>query len=332
MHYYKFNISDWQSSTRHLSLEEEAIYFRLINYYYDTERPIPLETQSVFRRLMLVSHSVIALQILEEFFIKTEKGFVKNKCDQVIKEYKKLERKNKENGRKGGRPRADAARKETQEKPSGFPVDSQSLPSGNPNQELETINHKPETTKDNTSANASLVFDHWVMRMGKGSSTKLTKGRKSKIEARLKEGYSIDDIKQAIDGCANSGHHMGQNDTGTVYDDLTLICRNGEKVEWFKNNIAKVKPNEQVANQPKRASAVDRVKQNIAERQAARSGAMDASGGFDRSSMAAPVVDVRPQVLEPVRGGAGRHLDSLFDGDQQITDAEWSSAMPRESS
>ena len=29
---------------------------------------------------------------------------------------------------------------------------------------------------------------------------------------------------------------MGKNGTGTIYDDLTLICRNGEKLEGFINN------------------------------------------------------------------------------------------------
>ena len=37
MHYYKFNIADWSLGTAHLSLIEEAIYFRLINHYYDSE-------------------------------------------------------------------------------------------------------------------------------------------------------------------------------------------------------------------------------------------------------------------------------------------------------
>jgi len=68
MYYYKFNIADWHLATSHLSLEEEAIYFRLINYYYDTESPIPVETQSVIRRLRLGSNSEIVGIILKEFF------------------------------------------------------------------------------------------------------------------------------------------------------------------------------------------------------------------------------------------------------------------------
>jgi uncharacterized protein YdaU (DUF1376 family) len=66
MHYYKFNIADWSLGTAHLSLTEEAIYFRLINFYYDSESPIQLETQSVFRRLRMANESVIAQQILDE--------------------------------------------------------------------------------------------------------------------------------------------------------------------------------------------------------------------------------------------------------------------------
>lgn len=68
------------------------------------------------------------------------------------------------------------------------------------------------------------------------SRAKLTKGRRTKITARLGEGYTAEQIKQAIDGCKASKYHMGRNDDGTIYDDLTLICRNGEKLENFIHN------------------------------------------------------------------------------------------------
>ena len=146
MHYYKINISDWQSSTRHLTPEEEGVYFRLINHYYDTERPIPLETQSVIRRLMLGSHSVIVQSILDEFFTKTDRGYEKEKCNEIIKEYKKTSNKNKKNGSLGGRPRKNAASKETQSVTSGLPDETQDKPTGNPNQEPLTTNQELETT------------------------------------------------------------------------------------------------------------------------------------------------------------------------------------------
>lgn len=145
MHYYKFNIADWNLSTAHLTLEEEAIYFRLINHYYDTESPIPIETQSVIRRLRLGSDESTVVAILQEFFTKTDKGFVHSRCEEILKDYRKTIKNNRSNGARGGRPRNGAACSETQNKPSGFSKETEQEPKHNPNQEPLTTNHKPIT-------------------------------------------------------------------------------------------------------------------------------------------------------------------------------------------
>lgn len=145
MHYYKFNISDWSLGTSHLSLIEEAIYFRLINHYYDSEQPISLETESVFRRLRIGSESVIAQRIIEEFFVKTDKGFVHARCDTILKEYKKTTKTNRSNGAKGGRPKSVAASETTQEEPTGLFSVTHSEPTHNPNYKLLTTNQEPRT-------------------------------------------------------------------------------------------------------------------------------------------------------------------------------------------
>ena len=141
MHYYKFNIAGWTLSTSHLSLVEEAIYFRLINHYYDTEKPIPEETHLVFRRLRLGNDSDIANTILNEFFTLTEKGWVHSRCEENLKEYRKTAKRSKANGAKGGRPSNSAASSVTQNKPTGLDLVSQN----NPNYKLLTTNHKLET-------------------------------------------------------------------------------------------------------------------------------------------------------------------------------------------
>lgn len=145
MHYYKFNIADWYLSTSHLSLIEESIYFRLINHYYDTEGFIPLETQSVIRRLRMETHEETVLAILGEFFTLTEKGFVHKRCEGMLKEYRKTKNKNRVNGAKGGRPRKGEASSVSQNKPTGNPDGSQVEPKHNLNQEPLTTNHKPVT-------------------------------------------------------------------------------------------------------------------------------------------------------------------------------------------
>ena len=87
MHYYKFNIADWHLATSHLSITEEAVYFKLINFYYDTELPIPLETETVIRRLRLKGNAGIVKNVLHEFFILEDDGWHHQRCDSEIAKY-----------------------------------------------------------------------------------------------------------------------------------------------------------------------------------------------------------------------------------------------------
>ncbi len=56
---------------------------------------------------------------------------------------------------------------------------------------------------------------------------------KSKIHARLKDGYSVDDLKAAIDGCHRSPFHCGENEGGKKYQSLELIVRDASHVATF---------------------------------------------------------------------------------------------------
>jgi uncharacterized protein YdaU (DUF1376 family) len=94
MHYFQFEIKEWVSNTAHLSLEEEAIYLRLINYYYDSEQVIPLEGNpvsrefsAIIRKLRLTQHYEIAVAILSEFFTETSHGWKHDRCDIEINRY-----------------------------------------------------------------------------------------------------------------------------------------------------------------------------------------------------------------------------------------------------
>lgn len=76
------------------------------------------------------------------------------------------------------------------------------------------------------------VFNHWRETMGRPTA-KLTPDRRVKIRARAREGYTLAQMKMAIDGCASSTYHMGSNDQGTTYNDISLIFRTGSKLEDF---------------------------------------------------------------------------------------------------
>jgi len=88
MHYYNFNIGDFMKDSAHLTLEEEGIYRRLIDQYYTTEKPIPLDIKSVSRSIRARGHEDAIASILEEFFNKTEKGFRQKRIDLELKKYR----------------------------------------------------------------------------------------------------------------------------------------------------------------------------------------------------------------------------------------------------
>ncbi len=78
------------------------------------------------------------------------------------------------------------------------------------------------------------IFQHWCETMKKNPAVaKLTPKREKAIKARLKDGYTAAQIKTAIHNCSLDKFSMGQNDRQKVFNDIELICRNGEKLESF---------------------------------------------------------------------------------------------------
>lgn len=73
------------------------------------------------------------------------------------------------------------------------------------------------------------LFAYWQTTTGHPQA-KLTKDRRAKIEARLREGYTAEQIRKAIDGAARAAF---VNESGKRFDDIELICRSGSKLESF---------------------------------------------------------------------------------------------------
>ena len=63
--------------------------------------------------------------------------------------------------------------------------------------------------------------------------SKIDKKRTAKIISALEHGFTVDELKRAVDGAKSSPFHRGQNDRGVIYDSIDLIFRNPEKIETF---------------------------------------------------------------------------------------------------
>ena len=136
LNYYPHHIGDYKAATAHLSDLEDLAYRRLLEMYYDTEQPIPADTQWVSRRLRMGSDVVES--VLTDFFLLTENGYSHARCEMEIREYNIKAERSRANGAKGGR------RKASVDEPKN-PAGSQQVPKANPERTQSLANHEPLT-------------------------------------------------------------------------------------------------------------------------------------------------------------------------------------------
>jgi uncharacterized protein YdaU (DUF1376 family) len=84
MHYYQFNIGDYQSHTSHLSDIEDLVYRRLLDWYYLHECPIPLDESEVSRQIRMRSHTESIAIVLQEYFERTDNGWIHHRANKEI--------------------------------------------------------------------------------------------------------------------------------------------------------------------------------------------------------------------------------------------------------
>lgn len=150
MYKYLHHIGDFMVDTAHLTPLEECFYRRAIDLYYLNEKPLPKETQSVFRRLRAITQEEreAVINVLQDFFVEQEDGFHNKRCDAEIAEYQLNANKNRENGKKGGRP----PKKKPEDNPntsemvnSENPQETQSVILGSQSETQKNLNRKPLT-------------------------------------------------------------------------------------------------------------------------------------------------------------------------------------------
>ena len=217
MHYYKFNIGDYASHTQHLEPIEDIAYRRMLDWVYLHESPLPDSPEQIARLIRMRTHCEDIANVLREFFTLTDYGWMQEKASAEIDEYKEKSKKAK----------ASAAARWAK-KPTI--VDANALRTeceGNANQ--EPLNNKDMSATPQVNQNdidCESIFEFWKLSMGKTARTILNKDRKSKIKARLKEGYLVDEIKLAISNCSRSIWNMNNS-----VNDIEYICRNQQNLD-----------------------------------------------------------------------------------------------------
>jgi hypothetical protein len=161
-------------------------------------------------------------------------------------------------------PSQDASKDAAPSRPVPTRTEEEIRNTSSPTREFESNDVQPlalEEPKTGADAPASAsaggvvveLFKHW-QRVHAHPQAKLDAKRRRAIERAVKS-HGVDVVRAAIDGCAKSAFHKGQNERGAVYDDLTLILRDASKIESFAALAPKAEPKPRpvlrtVANDP----------------------------------------------------------------------------------
>lgn len=94
---------------------------------------------------------------------------------------------------------------------------------------------KKKTEKPAARASeVQLVFDHYRIHHPQAHKKPSPSSKEWRnIVARMREGATVKDLCEAIDGCHRSAFHMGDNSRGKRYDSLELITRDASHVQQF---------------------------------------------------------------------------------------------------
>lgn len=164
--------------------------FILYNSFYEPIKT--LKNEQLGKLFRAIFNYTINDEITQEDDILIAFMFIKNQLDIDNEKYLKICERNKMNGQKGGRPKKP-------KKPNGL--------SGNP-----TIPKKPDNDNDNDNVNVNVINNNLSSTVDEiinylnqpdtdepiRSFTKTSKSTRSKISARLKEGFTVDDFKDVI--------------------------------------------------------------------------------------------------------------------------------------
>lgn len=240
-------IDRWRTSSAFLCMnaEEQGLYRNLLDSVWLMDNHAIPDDE---RALIVASGNDAAAwarsgQKVLGWMRRTDEGWTNDVALEVIAEAERRAALRAEAGKVGAK-----ARWQTHNKRMRSPMRSQCLlspsPSLSPKEQHTSASEAPAEPAPSSPPlgpklrrrddDAQKVFEAWVSLTGRNPKrTIFSEKRKMRVLHRLREGYTVDDLIDAICGCLASPHHRGENPSGMVFDDLELICRDPQKVDQF---------------------------------------------------------------------------------------------------
>jgi len=166
MHYYQFNIGDYAGHTRHLNPIEDIAYRRLLDLYYLHERPLNAGITSVTRQINMREYEQAVSDVLHEFFVLTDTGWINKRADNEIAHYHaKLEQASKAGKISAAKRAFNVRSTDVQPNNNHKPITI--------NQEPITNNHKPVEPPPTPPRGFEEFWAAYPKKVGKVSAIKI---------------------------------------------------------------------------------------------------------------------------------------------------------------
>jgi len=205
--YFKFYTAEWSNGD--ITLEDyecQGIFINICAYYWSKDCDLTLSVLlKRFRGFEGKINELIASGIIKNIDGLISISFLNEQMQS--KEIQKIT--NQKNGMKGGRPKKE----ETEKKPNGLFLETQTKANDNPN--LTNIEKSIEEEKSiitQVVPTSAIDFDKFIKKFNSFANRnfRATNKVKTALKARLKE-YSKEEIIEAIENAHNDSYHKENN-------------------------------------------------------------------------------------------------------------------------
>lgn len=162
MNYYERHLGDYARDTGHLSPLEHGVYNLLLDRYYASEMPIPADQAHRICRARTREEREAVDTVLNEFFQLEDGVYKQGRVEGEIDRARARIDSARSNGKRGGRPKKNPAgyESETQQKPNGFPVGSETETGLKALQTPDSIHQKDQTLLSSAKPTTDLLGGH----------------------------------------------------------------------------------------------------------------------------------------------------------------------------
>jgi uncharacterized protein YdaU (DUF1376 family) len=211
MHYFQFNIGDYASHTRHLSLLEDLAYRRLLDLYYLKDGEVYGDEAEVARQIGMREHVLEVTQVLEDFFSIGEDGRWKHdRCDAEITHFRQKSEKASNAGKASAQRRANERSTDVQPTNNQQPITNNQQPLLT----SEEVMSETPVSDDGEKFNPTDIVEVWndtAIKLGKPKVRDLTPERRQLLKARMSQ-YALEDFVSVFNSIERSPFLRG--DTG----------------------------------------------------------------------------------------------------------------------